>query len=196
MAPNDPELDPVRRRLVAAVDHAGTTLAAVSRALERNHAYLHQFVHRGSPRRLNAETCARIGAILGIDPRELDDGREPVRRQRRRGAAPLGMSLTAFARRLTIARLEAGHATPAAFCEAAGIDRYRFADLEDGLDDPTIEELDRIAAASGKTLDWLIRGPHLPSVDEAGHARETSYGEIDPGETGTGENPDETKAFR
>lgn len=174
------QLDEVRQRLIEAVEHAGTNLATLSRALGRNHAYLHQFVFRGSPKHLSAEARRTLSAMLGVEPEFLAPTRQPVTRQsspaprpgRRPAqrpaqrpapeAPPTGISLTAFARRLTIARLESGFDTPAAFCTAAGLGRQRFADLEDGVDDPTMEELDRIAEASGKSFDWLIRGPRRP----------------------------------
>lgn len=199
-------LDEVRQRLIDAVEDAGTTLATLSRALGRNHAYLHQFVFRGSPKHLSAEARRTLGDILGVEPEVLAPARQPLaapsspgsrsgRRPAKRATPetpPTGISLTAFARRLTMARLESGFDTPAAFCTAAGLDRQRFADLEDGVDDPTMEELDRIAEASGKSFDWLIRGPRRPqdAVDPPGAGAGPSAGApVDRGGTESGNLP-------
>ena len=65
--------------------------------------------------------------------------------------------LTSFAARLAVARAESLHTFPSAFAEAAGINRWRYSELEEGDDEPTLDELDRIARTSGKALDWLIR---------------------------------------
>ena len=46
-------------------------LKSMSIALGRNPAYLHQFIHRGSPRVLPEQLRHRLAAILGIDERLL-----------------------------------------------------------------------------------------------------------------------------
>ncbi len=162
--------DPVRRRLLALVFEHRTSLAAVSRGIGRNHAYLHQFVYRGIPRRLPELIRQALAEHFHIDESEL---LVPDERQRREKQATRVDSeqesaasrtetraklLNSFAARLAVARAESPHAVPSSFAAATGIQPSRYSELEDGEDDPTLDELDRIAHASGKSLDWLIRG--------------------------------------
>lgn len=56
----------------------GESLAALSRAIGRNAAYLQQFVTRGTPRRLGEVERLRLAQRLNIDERELG-AREPWR---------------------------------------------------------------------------------------------------------------------
>ncbi|GIX17649.1 MAG: hypothetical protein KatS3mg119_1835 [Rhodothalassiaceae bacterium] len=61
-----------RRRLRAAIAaRHDVSAAALSRRLGRNHAYLHQYLTRGSPRRLPLEDKLAIAELLGIAPAEL-----------------------------------------------------------------------------------------------------------------------------
>ena len=160
------KMDVARRRIQALVKRDGVTLAEVSRAIGRNHAYLQQFMRRGTPRALPEEVRFALARYFGVDETEL---RPP------RAAEPkelIGDTEThhrrvpkSFAARLSIARAESVFETPAPFAEAAGIDPLRYADLEEGEDSPTLEELDQISRCSGKPLDWLIRG-ELPQTPE------------------------------
>lgn len=169
--------DPVRRRILALVLEHRTSLAAVSRSIGRNHAYLHQFVYRGIPRRLPELVRRAVAAQFAIaeaellEPAERDERRRPVKGSPARtgGSVPDSLRtrvLNSFAARLAVARAESPYGVPSAFAESTGIDPLRYAELEDGEDDPTLDELDRIARASGKSLDWLIRGEDKIAVTE------------------------------
>lgn len=157
------DLDPVRELILKRVQQQGTTLAAVSRAVGRNHAYLHQFINRRTPRRLPEEVRHLLAECLGVDEQSLLD---PLSRRTRPAqpgstsqSAPLaGRKLTTFPARLSVARAESAFDTPSAFARAAEIDRVRYAQLEDGEAEPTLGELFRIFQVSRKPLDWLIRG--------------------------------------
>lgn len=46
-------------------------LAEWSRAMGRNHAYLHQFIHRGSPRKLDEDDRAKLADAMGVPETEL-----------------------------------------------------------------------------------------------------------------------------
>lgn len=61
----------VRSTLAGLADEAGTSLAWLSRALGRNHAYLQQFVKRGTPRRLDEEDRRWLAAYFNVDERAL-----------------------------------------------------------------------------------------------------------------------------
>jgi phage repressor protein C with HTH and peptisase S24 domain len=93
-------LDVLRRRMLELI--AGRTpatdLKACSLAAGKNHAYLHQFIYRGTPRRLPEDVRYRLASFLGIDESLLraDDPRamkpvavvaKPVGRGADRGAA-------------------------------------------------------------------------------------------------------------
>lgn len=60
-----------RDRLLAAARKRGTSLAALSRLIGRNAAYLQQFVARGSPRHLDEPDLRRIAEFLGIDAGQI-----------------------------------------------------------------------------------------------------------------------------
>ena len=159
------ELDPVRLLIVELIDRQNTTLAMVSRELGRNHAYLHQFIHRGTPRRLPEEIRFALADRLGVDQQRLVDFETQRMRslwqaspQQTGGGHPGTKHPSSFAARLSIARAESEFETPTAFAFAVGIHRLRYADLEDGKEEPTLGELYRIYQVSKKPLDWLIGG--------------------------------------
>lgn len=60
-----------RGRLQDMVRDRRTSLAALSRLLERNAAYLQQYVSRGSPRHLDEPDLRKIAEFLGISPRVI-----------------------------------------------------------------------------------------------------------------------------
>jgi hypothetical protein len=61
----------VRRTVARLVRDRGMDLASVSRMIGRNDAYLHQFVKRGTPRRLPEQERLHLAIALNIDEREL-----------------------------------------------------------------------------------------------------------------------------
>ena len=65
--------DPVRRALLKAIEQAPqkTNLKQLSLDLGYNHAYLHQFIHRGSPRVLPEHTRHALAKLLNIPDRIL-----------------------------------------------------------------------------------------------------------------------------
>ena len=66
----------VRAALLRRAQEQGHSLAALSREIGRNDAYLQQFVTRGSPRRLPENERLKLAQFLRIDERELG-AREP-----------------------------------------------------------------------------------------------------------------------
>ncbi len=74
-----------RETVAAMADQMGASLAALSRMIGRNPAYLQQFVQRGTPKRLDEATRARLAAFFGIEEVRLgapprDAGMIAVRR--------------------------------------------------------------------------------------------------------------------
>ena len=67
--------DSVRNRLVDLIAHRDppTDLKRASLACGKNHAYLHQFVHRGTPRRLPEDVRHALASHLGVDESVLRD---------------------------------------------------------------------------------------------------------------------------
>lgn len=61
----------VRANLLRLTEAAETTLNALSRATGRNDAYLHQFVHRGTPRMLPEDVRLKLAMVLRCDERLL-----------------------------------------------------------------------------------------------------------------------------
>lgn len=60
--------DPVRAMLSRLLADRGDALGAVSRAIGKNHAYLHQFLSRGYPAILPAAVRTALGRYFGIEP--------------------------------------------------------------------------------------------------------------------------------
>jgi len=69
--------DDPRAALAALASERGTSLAALSRLIGRNAAYLQQFVQRGSPRRLAENDRRLIAAYLGVDEGQLGGADRP-----------------------------------------------------------------------------------------------------------------------
>jgi hypothetical protein len=57
--------------LVAMAEERGASLAALSLMLDRNVAYLQQFVTKGSPKRLAEDDRRLLAMFFGIDERRL-----------------------------------------------------------------------------------------------------------------------------
>lgn len=73
------KLDPIRRRVLELIAHRDppTDLKKASIACGKNHAYLHQFVNRGTPRRLPEDVRHLLAAHLGVEESALRDGGPP-----------------------------------------------------------------------------------------------------------------------
>ena len=69
-------MDSVRELVVGRLAEIGETLKSASEKLGRNHAYLQQFVQRGTPARLPEDVRRELAALLGgyIPRPELAEG--------------------------------------------------------------------------------------------------------------------------
>lgn len=67
----EPALDAVRQLIVDRLKEMGATMKAASLAIGRNHAYLQQFIERGSPAELSERNRLNLAAFLQIDERRL-----------------------------------------------------------------------------------------------------------------------------
>ena len=68
------QLDPARRRIVERANELDTTLKALSKQLGKNESYLHQFVWRGQPRKLDGDDRLTLAALLEVHEGELTPG--------------------------------------------------------------------------------------------------------------------------
>lgn len=66
--------DAQRTHLLEIVKARGVDLATVSKAIGKNHAYLQQFVKRGTPRHLPESVRAALGEYFGRDPDDFRSG--------------------------------------------------------------------------------------------------------------------------
>lgn len=66
----------IRAALHALAEQAGVSLAALSRMLGRNEAYLQQFVHRGSPRALAEGDRRQLAEFFGVPETRLGAAKE------------------------------------------------------------------------------------------------------------------------
>ncbi len=73
-------MDTIRTRILemVAARRPATDLKTASFACGRNHAYLHQFIHKGSPRRLPEEVRHRLARHLGVDESLLRNADEDL----------------------------------------------------------------------------------------------------------------------
>jgi phage repressor protein C with HTH and peptisase S24 domain len=83
--------DPVRRLIVDRLQARNLDMANVSRAIGRNHAYLFQFLTKGSPAELPEKTRIALAAQLLVDESALRAGGAPSSTpQRERANARIG----------------------------------------------------------------------------------------------------------
>jgi hypothetical protein len=66
-----PSPEQIRAFIERRVLERGTSLAAASRAIGKNEAYLQQFVKRGTPRQLGENDRRRLAMHLSVDERLL-----------------------------------------------------------------------------------------------------------------------------
>jgi len=79
---DEKNLDPVRRRLLELLPMVRSNLRMASVAIGRNAAYLHQFIHRGTPKILPEHDREALAQHLGCKPEELKHDWVPPRRPR------------------------------------------------------------------------------------------------------------------
>ena len=85
---NDAQLDPVRRRLLRLMAEGRTNLRTASLAIERNASYLHQLIHRGTPRVLAEDDREALAEHLGCSPDLLRHDRSSQRGTRPKPPPP------------------------------------------------------------------------------------------------------------
>jgi hypothetical protein len=164
-------LDPIRSRIVKLAGNRGLTLKELSLMVGRNHAYLQQFVRRGSPRNLPEAIRLELSRILAVPESDLNAAKAHDQWNFAIDLHELSdAGLMSFAMRLAVVRLKSSNPTPALFAGSLGIELARYNDLENGNDDPTLQELDLISRNTMVSLDWLIRGPVEFDSDETGTA--------------------------
>ena len=73
--PDRPAPTGVRKLIQDRVQEVGLNLAALSRAVGKNTAYVHQFIYNGTPRRLDGDTRKTLASLLELDEDLL---REPM----------------------------------------------------------------------------------------------------------------------
>ena len=74
---DDTAMDPVRQRILGLIAQNRSNLRMASLAIGRNAAYLHQFIHRGTPRVLAEDDREALAKHLGCSPEEIKHGQPP-----------------------------------------------------------------------------------------------------------------------
>jgi phage repressor protein C with HTH and peptisase S24 domain len=64
-------MDEVRKNLLEAAQDHGKELKELSLAIGKNHAYIHQFIYKNTPKRLHADDRAELSRILNIPETKL-----------------------------------------------------------------------------------------------------------------------------
>ena len=70
MESQETAMDP-RERLAELVRERGSSLAALSRLIDRNFSYLHQYINKGSPRKLEEDDRRKLAQFFGVSEAEL-----------------------------------------------------------------------------------------------------------------------------
>ena len=73
-------LDPTRQRVLALLEEKGTDLRNASLAMGKNAAYMHQFIHRGTPKVLPEDAREALAAHLGVEDELLRHPEVPPRK--------------------------------------------------------------------------------------------------------------------
>lgn len=74
-------MDEVRKNLLEAAQDRGKELKELSLAIGKNHAYIHQFIFKETPKRLHADDRAQLSRILNIPETKLGAPAEAAMRQ-------------------------------------------------------------------------------------------------------------------
>ena len=95
-------LDPTRLRVLALLEEKGTDLRNASLAIGKNAAYLHQFIHRGTPKVLPEDAREALAAHLGVEDAllrhpEVPPRKAPTRLHKTKPEAPRGAGPEGFA---------------------------------------------------------------------------------------------------
>lgn len=72
-----PILTPSRYALLRLIAKAGSNLKAESLALGRNHAYLQQYIHKGTPQKLPEDVRDALGRRFGVSPNIFREDTDP-----------------------------------------------------------------------------------------------------------------------
>jgi phage repressor protein C with HTH and peptisase S24 domain len=64
-------MDNVRKLILETAKDRNIDLKEISLRLGKNHAYMHQYIHKGTPKRLHADDRALLSQMLGIRETEL-----------------------------------------------------------------------------------------------------------------------------
>jgi len=67
----------IRSHIANLIKEKGKNLRSLSLAIGKNEAYLHQFIHKGSPLRLPEEDRRKMADLLDVDEQELTDIKLP-----------------------------------------------------------------------------------------------------------------------
>lgn len=71
------DADKIRLHIAHLIKEKHKNLRALSLAIGKNEAYLHQFVHKGSPVRLPEEDRRKLASLLDVDEQDLTDIKLP-----------------------------------------------------------------------------------------------------------------------
>lgn len=67
-------LDPLRRLIRDRAEACGTDLKTLSLQLDKNPSYLHQYITKGTPRKLDGDDRKKLASLLGLDEAALKPG--------------------------------------------------------------------------------------------------------------------------
>lgn len=107
-------MDAIRKNILDAAADKGIDLKEISLRLGKNHAYMHQFIHKGTPKRLHADDRSMVSQILGIKETEL--GAPPET------ATPGGGTFASSNATVSSERLETGPTIPLYGTAVGGVD--------------------------------------------------------------------------
>jgi SOS-response transcriptional repressor LexA len=75
------DMDETRAKLLKALENAGLSLSEVSLRIGKNRAYVHQFIHRNTPKKLPEDVRRDLSHLSGLSERDLGGDVRLPRRQ-------------------------------------------------------------------------------------------------------------------
>lgn len=87
------KLTPARKRITAAIDSGNWDHRSLSLALGKSHAYIQQYLKRGSPRVLPEDIREKLAELIGGDPNDYRDDGLPASAPRHYGETILSVPI-------------------------------------------------------------------------------------------------------
>lgn len=147
-------MDAARKLILDRIADLETDLKTASLAMKRNHAYLHQFIHRGVPADLKESDRKRLAAFLKVDDELLR-------------AVPIDLDSMDVAHLTDAARPNGPRMLPVLGYVGAGAEVHM---VDDNVKGQGIDDIEAPPGASARAVAVRVRGDSmLPAYHDGDH---------------------------